>query len=135
MSAHRGLASYKQTQVQSRTPLELVVLLYDGALTSLQLARQAIERRDIRARRDALERALAIVSELQSTLDMTDGGDIAATLDELYGFVTGRLIQAATDNAVAPIDDALRVLTPLRDGWATLAAAPAAAAEAVRGAA
>lgn len=136
MSAQRGLASYKQTQVQSRTPLELVVLLYDGALTSMQVARQAIERRDIRARRDALERAMAIVSELQSTLNMDQGGEIAQALDDLYGFVTGRLIQAAADNAVGPLDEAVRILAPLREGWAGAAASGAAPADVpVRGAA
>ena len=121
MSAKQGLASYRQTQVQSSTPLELVVMLYDGALTSVRVAREAIERRDIPARRDAISRALAIVSELQSTLNMEQGGQIAGALDDLYSYITGRLLQAATDNSVAPVDDARRVLETLRDSWFAVA--------------
>jgi flagellar protein FliS len=138
MSVQRGLSSYRQTQVQSSTPMELVVMLYDGALTSLRIARQAIEQRDIRARRDALTRAMKIVSELQSTLNMDEGGQVASSLDELYAFVNARMLQAASQNAVAPLDEAIRVFEPLRDAFAEVASGPAvpgAAALDVRGAA
>ncbi|MEP7119283.1 MAG: flagellar export chaperone FliS [Acidobacteriota bacterium] len=132
MSAQRGLSTYRQTQVQSRTPLELVVMLYDGALKFLYLTREAIERRDLAARRDASSRALAIISELQSTLNMAEGGEIAVRLDELYGFVNRRILDATKDNAVTPIDDAIRVIENLRGAWVSVANAPA---ESVRGAA
>lgn len=121
MTSQRVVSAYKQTEVQSRTPLELVVMLYDGGLKFLHQTREAIERNDIRARRDASARALAIVSELQNTLNMEQGGDVARQLDELYSYVNGRILQAAMDNAAAPIDDAARVLSMLRDSWATLA--------------
>ena len=89
--AARGVNSYLQTEVQSRSPLELVVMLYDGALRFTADARDAMVRRDIRARQRHLSRALAIVSELQSTLDMDTGGEVAERLDKLYGFVRDRL--------------------------------------------
>ena len=124
----RGLNTYRQTQVQSRTPLELVVMLYDGALVSLSSARAAIERRDIASRRDSIGRALAIISELQSTLNMEQGGEVAAQLDELYEFASRRLLDATIKNEVTPVDEVSRVFTTLRDAWQTIAAPPAAAA-------
>ena len=124
----RGLNTYRQTQVQSRTPLELVVMLYDGALVSLSSARAAIERRDIASRRDAIGRALAIISELQSTLNMEQGGEVAAQLDELYEFASRRLLDATIKNEVTPVDEVSRVFTTLRDAWQTIAAPPVAAA-------
>jgi flagellar protein FliS len=133
MSLQRGLTTYHQTQVQSRTPLELVVMLYDGGLKFLHQAREAIERGDIPARRDALSRAISIISELQSTLDMAKGGALAARLDDLYAYVNGRIIAAAAENSVGPIDDATRVLTILRESWVSIAT-PAAETP-VRGAA
>lgn len=120
-AAVRGLASYRQTEVQSRTPLELVTMLYDGALRFLAVARDAIERRDIAARREALNRALAIVGELQSTLNMELGGEIAVELDRLYEYSNLRLIDAAIKNDVAPVDEVRRIFEVLRDGWATAA--------------
>ena len=84
--AARGINTYRQTEVQSRSPLELVVMLYDGALRFTADARDAMIRRDIRSRQQHLSKALAVVSELQNTLDMESGGEVAEHLDKLYGF-------------------------------------------------
>jgi flagellar protein FliS len=96
-------------------------MLYDGALRFLAVARDAVERRDIPARRDALNRTLAIVGELQGTLNMELGGEIAAELDRLYEYSNLRLLDAAIKNDVAPIDEVRRIFEVLRDGWATVA--------------
>ncbi len=120
----RGLNAYRTTQVQSRTPLELVVMLYDGAIRFVGTAREAVERRDIAARGEAISRALAIVSELQSTLNMEAGGEVAMQLDRLYDYVNERMLAAAMQNSVEPLDEARKVLETLRDGWATIASQP-----------
>lgn len=116
--ATRGIDTYRQTEIQSRTPLELVVMLYDGALRFMGDARDAIVQRDIARRGHSISRALAIISELQSSLDMTTGDDIAVSLDGLYNFVRDRLVDASIRQDVRAIDDARRVLTTLREGWA-----------------
>jgi flagellar protein FliS len=124
MSLARGLESYRQTQTQSATPLELVVMLYDGVLRFLDNARSAIERRDIPARRDAISRALAIVSELQSTLNMNEGGEIAGSLDRLYHYANMRLIDAAMRNDARAIDEVRSVFVTLREGWHAISHQP-----------
>jgi len=122
MAVHHSALRYRQTDAQSRTPLELVVMLYDGAIGAIAQARQAMERGDIRSRSACVARALAIVSELQSTLDMHAGGEIAESLDRLYGFVSGRLIEASARKNLEALDEASRVLGTLRDGWSQAAA-------------
>jgi flagellar protein FliS len=107
--------------VQSRSPLELVVMLYDGALQSLAKAKAAIEQHDTIARADAVSRALAIVTELQGTLDMQQGGSIAEELDRLYAFAISRLLDVTLKQDVTALDDVIRTLKPLRDGWAEIA--------------
>jgi flagellar protein FliS len=116
--AARGIDTYRRTEIQSRTPLELVVMLYDGALRFIGDAREAIVQRDIARRAHSISRALAIISELQSSLDMKAGGEIAASLDGLYGFVRDRLVEASIRQDVGAVDEARRVLTTLREGWA-----------------
>ena len=123
MTPH-GLNAYRATEAQSRTPLELVVMLYDGAVRFIGVARDAIGRRDIPARRDALSRALAIVSELQSTLNIDKGGEIALKLDGLYDYINERLLEAAMKNSVEPLDEARKILGTLRDGFSTIATKP-----------
>jgi flagellar secretion chaperone FliS len=131
--ARQAANSYFQTEVQSRTPLELVVMLYDGALRFIAQARGAIERNDIRARRDAIARTQAILSELQSTLNMEKGEALAKQLDSLYVYIGGRLMDASFKQDVRPIDEATKLLTTLRDAWADVARnAGSSAAQAAR---
>jgi flagellar protein FliS len=119
--ASRGVNTYRQTQVQSRTPVELVVMLYDGALQGLLKTREAMERRDVAARREALDKVLAIVAELQCTLNTEKGGEIAASLDRLYEYVNLRLLEAAMKNDIAAVDEVSKLLDTLREAWKTVA--------------
>lgn len=128
--AARALRGYRTTQAQTSSPLELVVMLYDGSLRFLADAERAFAAGDLQARATAISRALAIVNELQSTLDLAKGGEVAAELDRLYDFVQDRLLAATRDRHPGPIDEARRVLAALADAWRVLAAGPAAEASA-----
>jgi flagellar protein FliS len=123
----RGLNAYRQTEIQSRTPLELVVMLHDGALRHLRAAKAAIERRDIRARKESVGRLLAILAELQNTLDVERGGDIATSLDELYAFMIRRTMDSVSNNQAGPLSEVERVIVTLREGWLAIATLPPAA--------
>jgi flagellar protein FliS len=120
----RAAATYQTVQVTSRSPLELVVMLYDGAIRALGQARDALARRDLVAKRAAMNRALDIVHHLQSSLDMDAGGEIAARLDALYSYVIERLLEANRRTDQGPVDEAVRLLSTLREAWAQIAEAP-----------
>jgi flagellar protein FliS len=121
-AAQHGINAYRQTEVQSRSPLELVVMLYDGALRFMNEAKAGFAAGDIRRRAHGLSRAMAIVDQLQNTLDMNAGGDIARSLDQLYNYVRDRLLQASLQQSPAPVDEAIAVVTNLREGWAEISA-------------
>jgi len=122
----RAAATYQTVEVTSRSPLELVVMLYDGAIRALGQVRDAIGRRDLVAKRAAMNRALDIVQHLQSSLDMEAGGEIAANLDALYSYVIERLLEANRSADQAPVEEAARLLNTLRDAWAQIAGGPSA---------
>jgi flagellar protein FliS len=117
----RAAQAYLQTHVQSRSPLELVVMLYDGLLRFLGEAGTAIDAADLAAKRDAISKALAVLSELQSTLNMEQGGQVANSLDALYTYVNGRLLDASMQNDRSPLDESARLLRTLREAWAEIA--------------
>jgi flagellar protein FliS len=119
----RGAAAYRHTHVQSSSPLELVVLLYNGLLDQLLAAGQAFERRDLVAKREHLSRAFAILAELQSTLNMAEGGEIAASLDALYTYAIDRLSHFNVTGERSALDEVHRLLLPLRDAWSEIATA------------
>jgi len=126
----RAAQAYARTHVQSRSPLELVVMLYDGLLRHVEDARAALAARDLIRKKEAVSRALAILSELQSTLNLERGGEIASSLDDLYTYVNGRLLDGSARNDAPPFEEAARVLRPLRDAWAEIAARETAGAQA-----
>lgn len=124
MSYAHAADAYRRTQVQSGTPLELVVMLYDGALRFLAQAQEAMERRDIRSRHAALDKTLAILGHLQSTLDTDRGGVVAEELDRLYRYISERLLDGAAHNDLNALKEATGLLTNLRDAWQAVATAP-----------
>jgi flagellar protein FliS len=124
----RGAEAYRQTMVQSRSPLELVVMLYDGALRFLRETEEAMRRGDLIAKRDALSKSFAILAELQSTLNVDQGGQTAESLDSLYTYMINRLTEANVQKNPAPVQEVITLLSGLRDAWAAVAQAPPPAA-------
>jgi len=117
LPASSGAEVYRRLHIESRRPLELVVLLYDTAVTRVGEARAAIDRGDLPAFRDSIGRALAIVAQLQNTLDMRAGGDVAKSLDSLYTFVTTSLMDASARASAHPLEGVDTVLSTLREAW------------------
>lgn len=115
---------YREMDIVTASPTTLVVKLYEGALRNAFEARRQIELGCIPARAVAIDKALAIVAELQGSLDFEQGGEIAPQLHDLYHFVTQRLLEANRDASTRAIDDAVGVLEILLEAWQQLAGNP-----------
>jgi flagellar protein FliS len=124
-SAARAMATYQEVQVTSRSPLELVVMLYDGAIANLRQAHDGMTRGHLVAKRNGMKKALEIVQHLQSSLDMEAGGEVAAQLDALYRDVVTRVLEANVQTTPALLEEAIQLLTTVREAWHAIAVAPA----------
>ena len=122
LQSARGAAAYQRTAVQCGTPLELVVRLYDGAIQGIVRAREGLERGDLVAKRDGISRAMAIIDELRSSLDMTKGGEVAVSLDRLYAYISERLVESNVNKDPAGLNEVHKLLLPLREAWEQIAA-------------
>jgi len=120
--ASRGALAYRTVDAQSRSPLELVVMLYDGGVRFLGDALEANERKDMVARAIAVSKALAIVGELRSTLNLDEGGDMALDLDRLYDYMMTRLLDVTTKRDTSGLEEVQRLMITVRDGWRQLSA-------------
>jgi len=107
---------YLGDSVSTASPQRLVVMLYDGLVQDLQLAEQGIARGDVALVHTRLVRAQAIVTELQSSLNL-DAWDGARGLDKLYTYVLELLVDANVRKHVDPVNEALAVVTPLQEAW------------------
>ncbi|HEY6506846.1 MAG TPA: flagellar export chaperone FliS [Vicinamibacterales bacterium] len=121
-AASRGAMAYRTVDAQSRSPLELVVMLYDGGIRFVREAREADERKDLIARAVAVSKALAIVGELRSTLNLEEGGELGIELDRLYDYMMSRLLDVTTKRDTSGLPELQRLLTTLREGWAQVTA-------------
>jgi flagellar protein FliS len=112
---------YQQTQVMTSSSVQIVVLLYDGAIQSIELARTGIESNNLKEKSRCLGKAISIVGELDSVLDFERGGEIATSLHRLYEYILTELVAANARNETRHLNGPLRCLTTLREGWQEVA--------------
>lgn len=107
-----------ETAVSGASPHRLIEMLFDGCMDALAQAKGGLRSGQIDVKSRALCRATRIVDEgLRASLDMRDGGALAADLHALYGYLTMRLTSANLRNDEAAIEECQRLLTPLREAW------------------
>jgi len=97
--------------------MELIVLLYKGAIKELQLARRHLQANATEPRVAAINKALAIIGELKASLDFKAGGSIAVSLDRLYNYMTQRLTTANLKREDKGIEEVIKLLETLLPAW------------------
>lgn len=114
-----GYAEYQTQAVETASPAQLVLMLYNGALASITKAEQALvaSRVDVELVNTELQRAQRIVEELLVSLDVERGGQIAANLAALYDFCLDRLMTANLAKDAVTLPETRDVLAGLRDAW------------------
>jgi flagellar protein FliS len=114
---YSGLAQYQDTQVSTSSPERILVMLSDGAVKFTRIAIERITMGDIAAKGLYISKAQAIVAELMNTLDHDAGGELAARLKQLYIYLINEFVTANINNSAQPLENALGILTTLRDTW------------------
>jgi flagellar protein FliS len=120
LAAYQSAAAYGG--VAAADPHRLIFMLMDGALERIAMARGCIERKDVSEKARLLNRAMAIVGELRSSLDLSRGGEIAANLDALYEYMMTALLKANAENSVGLLDEVAKLLNDIRGAWAAIPA-------------
>jgi flagellar secretion chaperone FliS len=116
-----------ETGVTSASPHKLIVMLFDGALVSVNAAIMHMKAGNIPEKGAAISKAMMIIdSGLRAALDKKAGGEIAEGLDALYEYMGARLLQANLKNQVDILEEVQRLLGELRGAWNAIGATPAA---------
>lgn len=119
--ARNARAAYVKNDLENLRREEIVVKLYEALRIRLQAAIEEINSGNVAKKAEHLSRALAIVLELQTSLDMEQGGEIAVNLNDLYGYLVSDLITANLHNDTQKIAEALKVVEPLLEAWTEIA--------------
>jgi len=128
----KGAQAYLSTHIATTDQGQLLLMLYDGALKFLAQAREKMLARDMAGKGMLISRAIDIVNELASSLNMEKGGTLADNLNNLYFLCTARLLQANAKLDVAQLDSVVSILTGLRSAYAQIIHTPEARAVAAQ---
>ncbi len=123
MAHSRFAHEYQKSAVNGASPIQLVVMLYDGALRFMEGGKHAMKQRDLEKQNTLIQKAQRIVIELMACLDLKQGGEIASNLLALYSYVLDELVQANVNDDPDGVDRAIKVLMDLREGWVQIAGA------------
>jgi flagellar protein FliS len=92
-------------------------MLYDGAITFLQRAVAAIEAHDIEKKCQHLNRALAIIVQLEGSLNFEQGGEVAQTLRAFYAYARAQAMKAHAENSAEILRALIENFTTVREAW------------------
>jgi flagellar protein FliS len=116
-----GNAAYLESRILSADPVELVAILYEHAILYTGHARECLAKRDIPGRSAKIAKVIAIVGELDASLNHSAGGEISANLARLYSYMRQRLITANLQQQDEPLAEVERLLGTLAEAWAGIA--------------
>ncbi len=112
--------SYKKLHVETASPVDLVLMLYDRAIVLLDKAKNEISEKQYEAKNSTLGKASDIIFELITILDKDKGGEIASSLSSLYNFVLREITDANSSLNTKALDNAKKILSELRESWESI---------------
>lgn len=107
--------AYKGMKINTASPAELTLMLYDGAIKFCNIAIVAIEKNDIKKTNDNLKKAQRVITELRATLDFKYA--VAKDFDLVYDYIYRRLIDANIKKDTLIVEEALGYIREMRDTW------------------
>ncbi len=123
-SQTKAWQSYRQVATQTASPGQLVLLLFNGIIRFLEQARNGFTLDDPKEFNETinnnLQRAQAIINELNQSLNLAEGGEFAERMRGLYDYFDRRLQESNMAKAEPGIVEVLKHITVLRDAWAEM---------------
>jgi len=110
-----------EIQVLQADPVELIQMLYRGALESIRGARESLAQGDPVSRSRHISRTSEIIAELMLSVNREQGGELAVNLIELYDYMIHLITRAHVEQKDKPLAEASQLLQTLLEGWDAIA--------------
>ncbi len=122
--ARNPLAAYQSAAahggVAAADPHRLVTLLFDTSMDRITAAIGCIEQGEFARKARLLHHATTLIAELRGSLNLAQGGELAANLDALYEYMIRRVLLANANNDPGPLREVLRLIAEVRSGWVAI---------------
>ncbi len=106
---------YQGNRVNTASPAELTLMLYDGAIKFCNIAIGALEKGDKEKANTNLIKAQKIIVEFRTTLDFKY--PVAQQFDIVYDYIYRRLVEANINKDKEIAEEALKYIREMRDTW------------------
>lgn len=120
MTVAAALNRYKNVQVKTASPGEILVMLYDGLFRFLGEAKTCMETGERTRAAERISRSHQILQQLVTGLNHEIAPELCANLEGVYLFAMREIVQANIQQKPEKLADVLRVLAPLREAWTTV---------------
>lgn len=117
MTINAYKAVKRVSMVEGTSPHQLIALLYDGAFSQIAMARQHLANNNRQKLHDCVDKAVAIVQELQASLRDYKTVELAGNLFELYAYIVKTLIDSKTSSDDSGFATCSQLLEILRESW------------------
>lgn len=115
MAINNPYQAYQQNSVMTASPQELTLMLYNGCLKFLRIAKKAIEEKKYEEKNTNILKAQAIIQELSITLNRDIA--ISENMAKLYDYMYNRLVEANIKNDIEILSEVEGYVIEFRDTW------------------
>jgi flagellar protein FliS len=109
--------AYRQHLVEGASPVGLVVLLYGTIVACLLRAIEAVKQNNVEKRVKEVNHVLAVIGQLQGTLDHQRGGDVAVQLERFYTVMRARVLEGSMKASKEILGELVKHFTSLKEAW------------------
>ncbi len=116
MNPYRAYSA-ADSNVNGDSKPKLLLKVYQSMLDKIDIVKSAIERRDFESKYDGLTKLTTVLEILDSSLDMTQGGDVSKNLSDLYQYLVRRLVSVHISQDVKILDECRSIIVLLNEGF------------------
>ena len=130
MNANRNQLAYQEAAVRNANAIELIVMLYDILARDLHAAIEAMEAGDIELRSAKLKHGFLALQQLEGTLNIEEGGELATNMSRFYSMLRDQMMKAQVQQEPAVLRELVQLLFSVREAWMELSSRLAGASQA-----
>lgn len=124
MRFNQAVDLYRTVAIETSDPMGLVVMTYEGVIGALGKAELALDEGDYKTKGQEIQRAVSLIGELMSSLDLDKGGVVASSLKALYGYFLKRLLHADVKKDKAALVEVKGQMSQLLEAWRKICRTP-----------